>query len=309
MHIIWYCAEVPLELEPLISMAVLPRDGNAFLTNNSLEHSAFLICLITPANLAGEEYETRWTVPTGETFDYPLDGPPRYIYEVSIEEPSAADGQRRSVVVLNMAGISYEDDGEYVCEIRRVGTEEWVAATITLETIGKTVTLHNTSSVTHYKLHTVNNIYTIIIGTACYLQDHSCILWLLSFVHSAATVVANESEVLSNENATDVVLSCEMRDYIRPDEQFQWYRGGERINDTDRYEISYTNGTPNAAQLNGLSDFVPARVITLTIFDPLPSDSGTYTCRVQGTAQFSDIALTGIYTYVYYKQHSHTQYL
>ena len=90
----------------------------------------------------------------------------------------------------------------------------------------------------------------------------------------------------------NVELGCEMTLYIRADEDLQWFRGSEMIaSGTDRYTISYRNGSARAAQKGG-DTFIPGRVSVLTISNPQLSDSGTYTCRLLGTEQSVDVQLS-----------------
>ena len=77
-----------------------------------------------------------------------------------------------------------------------------------------------------------------------------------------------------------------MRAFIRPDSSLIWEGpGGQRITDrTGKHQITFSDGTPDTAA-NGSAFLVPSRVSTLTITNPEPSDTGTYTCRVMGTNQ------------------------
>ena len=98
-------------------------------------------------------------------------------------------------------------------------------------------------------------------------------------------------EETATSNDSSVEMSCEMSQFIRPDEFLIWQGpGGETIDSSNRYEITYMNGTANRAA-NGSSMPVSSRVSTLTISDPIPSDSGTYTCTVMGTSQAQTINL------------------
>ena len=104
-------------------------------------------------------------------------------------------------------------------------------------------------------------------------------------------MTVNISEVHTFDNATEVELSCEMSLYLRPDEDLQWFKDGERIVSGNRYIIIYTNGSRNRGQFGGTA-LVPTRVSTLIISEPQLSDSATYTCAIQDTVQSQNIALT-----------------
>ena len=89
-----------------------------------------------------------------------------------------------------------------------------------------------------------------------------------------------------------IALYCEMRAFIRPDSSLIWEGPvGRRITDgTDRHQITFSDGAPNAAA-NGGGVLVPSRVSILTITNPEPSDTGTYTCSVMGTSEVVNIEL------------------
>ncbi len=82
-----------------------------------------------------------------------------------------------------------------------------------------------------------------------------------------------------------------MSNYIRPDDQLQWFRDGEMITSGQgRRQITFMNGIANQGQLGGLST-QSSRVSVLTISNPILNDTGTYNCRVMGTTESVDIAL------------------
>ena len=104
-------------------------------------------------------------------------------------------------------------------------------------------------------------------------------------------LTTDEVEVVIFDNATSVSLSCEMSLYLRPDEDLQWFRGGQLISDTnERYTITYTDGTEEGQF--GSDTIGNSRVSTLVISQPQPSDSANYTCAIRNTEQSQDIQLT-----------------
>ena len=93
------------------------------------------------------------------------------------------------------------------------------------------------------------------------------------------------------DNASFVELRCDMSDYIRPDDQLQWFRNGEMITPGQaRRQITFMNGTARLGQFGDLS-IQSSRVSVLTISNPVLSDTGVYNCRVMETTEFVDIAL------------------
>ncbi len=81
-----------------------------------------------------------------------------------------------------------------------------------------------------------------------------------------------------------------MRDYIRPDDQFQWFRTNTQLDPTsNKYSVVYVDGSLQAQ--NGLATLSPARLTGLFIANPVSSDAGIYTCAVNGTVQFATVQL------------------
>ena len=95
---------------------------------------------------------------------------------------------------------------------------------------------------------------------------------------------------MAHENDSEVELSCEMADFIRPDHDLQWWREDELVTD-NRTIVYYRDGQPHAAQ-NGGNETVHSRVSVLRISDPEVADSGTYICRIEGTDHSVYIQLT-----------------
>ena len=86
-------------------------------------------------------------------------------------------------------------------------------------------------------------------------------------------------------------MSCEMSLYLRPDEDLQWFRGGELIaGNSERLSIQFSDGTAQG-QFGGHT-LGQSRVSTLVISQPQTSDSGTYTCAIRNTEHSQDIQLT-----------------
>lgn len=92
--------------------------------------------------------------------------------------------------------------------------------------------------------------------------------------------------------ASQVSFSCEMSEYILPDEDLQWTGNhGTALQNSHKYSIVYKSGRPLAAQRGG-NTRLSSRISTLTIYSPTKYDSGQFTCFLRGTAQFILMELT-----------------
>ena len=93
-------------------------------------------------------------------------------------------------------------------------------------------------------------------------------------------------------------MSCEMSLYLRPDEDLQWFKGGQLITGhSERLSIQFSDGT-GPGQFGG--DTVgQSRVSILVISQPQTSDSGTYTCAIRNTEHLQDIQLTVVSAGIY----------
>ena len=104
-------------------------------------------------------------------------------------------------------------------------------------------------------------------------------------------LATGENQVSVFDNATEVSLSCEMFLYLRPDEDLQWFRGGQLITSgSGRHSITYTDGS-GLGQFGG-DELGSSRVSTLVISQLQTSDSGTYTCAIRNTQHSQDLQLT-----------------
>ena len=101
---------------------------------------------------------------------------------------------------------------------------------------------------------------------------------------------AVETEVTTQDNATNISLSCEMSLYLRPDDDLQWFRGELITGNTEKYTIIYSDGSSLMGQFEGVIG--SSRISTLVISEPQMSDSGNYTCTIRDTEHSQDIQLT-----------------
>lgn len=113
----------------------------------------------------------------------------------------------------------------------------------------------------------------------------NCVLFLLAVRLNA---VPNVTINITRETRAD--LSCEMFDYIPPDEHLQWTTNGAVLENSEKYTITYQDGNQATAQIGG-NTRLPSRISTLTIHTPTINDSGEYVCAVMGTSQFVTVNL------------------
>ena len=116
---------------------------------------------------------------------------------------------------------------------------------------------------------------------------------LIVNIKLAVELLSNTSTAMATMDDSTIELHCEMRAYIRPDSSLIWEGPGDRriTGGTGKHQIMFSDGTPGTAA-NGSAVVVPSRVSTLTITNPKPSDTGTYTCTVMDTNKTVTMELT-----------------
>ena len=92
---------------------------------------------------------------------------------------------------------------------------------------------------------------------------------------------ANPKIIVAENETTNLQLKCEMSGYIEPDENLQWFRHGEKIENSNKYNISYVNGS-KLIQMGGIQQ-KNSRVSILTISDFKKEDRGFYSCNTTET--------------------------
>ena len=171
------------------------------------------------------------------------------------------NGDDEYITILLIRQTIYSDENTYTCEVRDIRDPDnrgpWLSSQATLRLLGKHL------NVSQYKQ---------------------------LIMKSTVELTTDEQEITTFDNVTNVSLCCEMSLYLRPDENLQWFRGGQQIMNTDRHTITYTDGT-------GIGHFGEdtvgsSRISTLVISEPRLSDSGTYTCAIINTEHSQDIELT-----------------
>ena len=111
------------------------------------------------------------------------------------------------------------------------------------------------------------------------------------FFSLTVELTADEPDVITFDNVTNISLSCEMSLYLHPDADLQWFRERQLITtDNERHTITYTNGS-KLGQF-GETKLGPSRISTLVISEPHLFDSANYTCAIRNTEHSQDIQLT-----------------
>lgn len=111
------------------------------------------------------------------------------------------------------------------------------------------------------------------------------------FLIYTAKLTTEEQNVTISATADHTNFTCEMSDYILPDENMKWIgNDGAVLERSDKYTISFENGNQFMAQ-NGGSTRLPSRVSILTIHNPTICDAGNYFCTLDGTRQIITMTL------------------
>lgn len=115
-------------------------------------------------------------------------------------------------------------------------------------------------------------------------------LLIITF-YSLVTVKRILSTQVVPVTATTVTLLCYMRDYIRPDEEIQWFKENTQLSSAldERYSVVYVDGLLQAQ--NGMATLSPSRISALVISNLVASDAGNYTCTMNETSQFATVDL------------------
>ena len=109
----------------------------------------------------------------------------------------------------------------------------------------------------------------------------------------AVSLDAVEDIVLATEGATDSVqLGCEMKGFLRPDEDLLWYKEQKLLIPTEggTYSVIVKDGTLGAGQ-DGRNETVASRLSVLSIKHPKVGNSGVYSCKVRGTDAEANILM------------------
>ena len=121
-------AETVSSIRPKIPVQVLP--GKA-----SLTRFTFLSCLPEPnSQLNQSDYVSRWTTPSGEMFKITILGFEQFTVL------QGTDQEGRQLTLLRVAKLSYQDAGNYTCEVKSSSApaqSPWLSASVELQLEGE----------------------------------------------------------------------------------------------------------------------------------------------------------------------------
>ena len=134
-----FFTEIVSSIHPEIPVKILPGD-------NILTTFTFLFCLPEPnSQLTMRDYVSNWTTPSGETFTYLVPNPPGFERYRIFQGPFGVDQNvQREATLLFIEMLSYQDAGNYTCEVRSsVSTQSpWFSASVELQLEGEDTCIH-----------------------------------------------------------------------------------------------------------------------------------------------------------------------
>ena len=134
-----FFAEIVSSIQSEIPVRILPGDTR-------LNTFTFLTCLPEPSTLTQYDYVSRWTIPSGETLTYWVTNPPGFErYQVVQGTADTHQGVRREATLLFLENLSYQDAGNYTCEVRSSSgsaQSPWFSASVELQLEGRKHPIH-----------------------------------------------------------------------------------------------------------------------------------------------------------------------
>ena len=135
----FFFAETVSSIQPESPVRVLPGD-------NLLSVFTFLVCNPEPnSQLTMTDYVSRWTTPSGETFTFMVLNPPGFERYRIFQGPRSVDQNvRREATLLFIEMLSYQDAGNYTCEVRSSASTQspWFFASVELQLEGEDTCIH-----------------------------------------------------------------------------------------------------------------------------------------------------------------------
>ena len=92
------------------------------------------------------------------------------------------------------------------------------------------------------------------------------------------TLTVLNTNVTVMSGVQSVELQCEASGYIRPESDIRWSKDGKEIVEGEKYNVSFREGRPNAAQI-GFNETSYSLVSVLTISTVEEKDIGAYSCQ------------------------------
>ena len=128
-----FFVETVTSIQPGVPVRILPKDTH-------LNTFTFLVCIPEPnSQLTRFDYVSRWTIPSGETFTYLVANPPGFErYRTVQGQGDVGEGVQTELTLLFMENLSYEDAGNYTCEVRSSASAQspWFSTSVELQLKG-----------------------------------------------------------------------------------------------------------------------------------------------------------------------------
>ena len=123
-----------------VPVRILPGDTH-------LNTFTFLMCIPEPnSQLTEVDYISRWTIPSGETYTFGVTNPPGFErYQVVQGPADTRQGVQREATLLFLENLSYQDAGNYTCEVRSSSgsaQSPWFSASVELQLEGRIHIIH-----------------------------------------------------------------------------------------------------------------------------------------------------------------------
>ena len=128
-------------IQPEVPVRILPEEPRP-------NHFTFLVCNPEPnSQLTSSDYVSRWTIPSGETFTYLVANPPGFERYRVVQGPTrdGRQGVQRESTLLFFENLSYQDAGNYTCEVRSSSgsaQSPWFSASVELQLEGRIHIIH-----------------------------------------------------------------------------------------------------------------------------------------------------------------------
>ena len=120
-YVLTACAlTLPIESITLEPQEVVERPGTA-----GLGQFVSIVCIVTPVNAT---VAVRWTLPNGTMLNEGSSG--RFFVD------QGAETGELTVILVITTQLSYQDAGDYTCEVMEPGAE-WIPATVELQLTGE----------------------------------------------------------------------------------------------------------------------------------------------------------------------------